>query len=95
MDNIELNKTTVNELIYSVRNLFNVNMEVIAKDSLVLEAYFKHALDRCKIGSFCIYDGSDNCGEFVLESTIRQYDVNLHTYRDGSRTIIIKVVINE
>lgn len=95
MNNIELNITTVNELIYKVRELFNVNMDITSHDTLILEAYYKHALDRCKIGTFCVYDGSDNCGEFVLEATIRQYDVLLHTYRDNSRSITIKAIINE
>ena len=95
MNSIELNKTTVNELLHNVRDLFNMDGYVSSSDTVTLVAYYKHALESHKIGEFCIYNDSNNVGEFVSESTIKQYDLNLHTYRDGSRSLEVKVVINQ
>lgn len=92
MEKIILNTTTVNEMLRIVRDMFNITD--LMQSTLEIKVYYKHALERYKIGTWIILD-MDNVGEFVLESTIRQYDMSIHTYRDGSMSYYIKVVINE
>ena len=92
MEKIILNTTTVNEMLRIVRDMFNITD--LMQSTLEIQVYYKHALERCKIGTWIILD-MDNVGEFVLESTVRQYDMAIHTYRDGSMSYSIKVVINE